>query len=122
MEKSYHSSSWYRVADVKPRLRSHARIHRHHFRGQLWYVLQDRTSGRFHRFSPEAYLVINLMNGERTVQQIWDLASARLQDDVLTQDEIIRLLGQLHSADVLYGDIPPYIEELTDRGRRQRQR
>jgi putative peptide zinc metalloprotease protein len=122
MEKSYHSASWYRVANVRPRLRSHARIHRHHFRGQLWYILQDRTSGRFHRFSPEAYLIISLMTGERTVEQIWEIACARLQDDVLTQDEIIGLLGQLHSADVLYGDTPPFFEELSDRGRRQRQR
>nr|GAJ37035.1 hypothetical protein BDOA9_0162530 [Bradyrhizobium sp. DOA9] len=107
---------------MRPRLRSHARIHRHHFRGQLWYILQDRTSGRLHRFSPEAYLIISLMTGERTVQQIWDIACARLQDDVLTQDEVIRLLGQLHAADVLYGDTPPYFEELSERGRRQRHR
>ena len=71
MEKSFYSPSWYRVADIKPRLRSHARVHRQHFRGELWYVLQDPASGRFHRFTPAAYLVIGLMNGTRTVRRIW---------------------------------------------------
>ena len=122
VEKTYHSGSWYKIADLRPRLRSHAPIHRHHYRGDLWYVLQDRTSGRFHRFTPEAYLVISLMDGHRTVQAIWDIACERLADDVLTQDEVIRLLGQLHGADVLRGDVPPDILEMTERGRRQRRR
>ena len=115
MEKSFYSPSWYRVADLKPRLRSHARVHRQHFRGQLWYVLQDPASGRFHRFTPAAYLVIGLMNGTRTVRQIWELACSRLGDDALTQDEMIRLLAQLHQADVLHADVPPDIEEMSAR-------
>jgi putative peptide zinc metalloprotease protein len=122
LAKSLYSPSWYRVADLKPRLRAHARLHRHHFRGQLWYVLQDRTSGRYHRFSPAAYLVVSLMDGQRSVQEIWDLACNRLGEDVVTQDEIIRLLAQLHSSNVLYGDVPPDLGEMADRGRKQKRR
>ncbi len=122
MEKSFLSPSWYRVAGMKPRLRAHARFHRTLYRGQVWYVLQDRTSGRFHRFSQEAYLVASLLDGQRTMEEVWTLASARLGDDGLTQDDTIRLLGQLHAADVLFGDIPPAIAELTQRGRDQRRR
>ena len=122
MDTSFYSNSWYRVAHLRPRLRGHARIHRQQFRGQIWYVLQDRTSGRFHRFTPAAYLVISLMDGRRTVQQIWDLACSRLGDDVLTQDETIRLLAQLHQADVLHGDVPPDIAEMSQRARKQRRR
>ncbi len=33
------SDFWYRVAPLKPRLRGHVEIHRHLYRGQLWYVL-----------------------------------------------------------------------------------
>lgn len=122
MEQTYFSPSWYRVSGLKLRLRSYARIHRSSFRGQVWYILQDRTSGRFHRFAPETYLVISLMDGERTMEQVWDLACNQLKDKVLTQDEFIQLLGQLHSADVLSGDVPPDIEELSTRGTRQRNR
>ena len=121
-EKSFLSPSWYRVTALKLRLRAHARFHRTIFRGQVWYVLQDRTSGRFHRFSPEAHLLVGLMDGRRTLEEVWTTASAKLGDDALTQDEVIRLLGQLHAADVLFGDIPPDIGELADRGRRQRRK
>ena len=49
MSESLFSSSWYRVAGLKPRIRSHASIHRHHYRGQLWYVLQDVAAQRYAR-------------------------------------------------------------------------
>ncbi len=121
-EKSFLSASWYRVAKLKPRLRAHARFHRTLFRGQIWYVLQDRTSGRFHRFSPAAYLLVSLLDGKRPLEQVWTMASARLGDDALTQDEVVQLLGQLHAADVLLGGVPPDVAEMAERGRRQRRR
>ena len=99
MPKSLYSPSWYRVAKLTPLLRPHAQIHRHQYRGETWYVLQDLASERFHRFSPPAYFVIGLMDGKNTVQQIWDRALAQLGDDAVTQDEVIQLLGQLHAAD-----------------------
>jgi putative peptide zinc metalloprotease protein len=115
MTESLFSASWYRVAELRPRLRSHALIHRHRYRGQIWYVLQDRSTGRFHRFSPVANFVIGLMNGRRTLREIWDLACTRLGDDAPTQDEVINVLASLHRADVLQTDAPPDIGELHDR-------
>ncbi len=119
MSSSLFSSSWYRIAGLKPRIRSHTRFHRHHYRGQLWYVLQDRSSGRCHRLTPSAYQLVGLMDGERTSQEIWQLASERLGDDGPTQDETIRLLGLLHFANVLRCDVPPDTVEMLRRQRRQ---
>ena len=81
MSEAFFSPSWYRVATLTPRLRSHAQLHRHQYRGQIWYVLQDRSNERFHRFSPAAYAFIGLMDGQRTVQDIWELSSTKLGDE-----------------------------------------
>jgi len=113
------SSAWYRVAAVQPRLRSHARLHRMRYRGDLWYLLQDPVSNRVHRFTPAARFVIAAMNGERSVQQLWELTNRQLGEDAPTQDEIIRLLGQLHAADLLQSDAMPDVAELFERGQRQ---
>ncbi|MEE8292477.1 MAG: hypothetical protein V3R80_13440, partial [Candidatus Tectomicrobia bacterium] len=120
MSESLFSASWYRVAALRPRLRSHAHIHRHHYRGQLWYVLQDVAAQRYHRFSPAAYGLIGLMDGRRTVQEIWQEASSHLGDDAPTQDEVIQILTQLHAADVLQCDVPPDSAEMLLRYDRQR--
>ncbi len=109
------SSLWYKVADLKPRLRAHALMHRHHYRGQVWHLLQDPTSGRVHRFSPAARLIIGLMDGERTVAVLWAIAKRRLGEDAPTQDEMIQLLGQLHTADLLQSDATPKVAEIFDR-------
>ena len=116
------SGSWYRVAGLRPRLVGHARIHRHRYRGEIWYVLQDRASDRHHRFSPAAYVLIGLMDGERTVQELWDVACTRLGDETPTQDEAIQLLAQLHAADVLQCDVPPDAAELFERYEKQERR
>ncbi len=122
MVKSLFSPSWYRVAGLTPRLRSHTEIHRQRFRGQVWYVLQDHQSGRFHRISPAAYLMICLMDGRRTLRQIWELANQRFADEPPSQDETIQLPAPLHNADLLLGDLPPDMAELAHRTDTQRRR
>jgi len=122
MSDELYSASWYRIADLRPRLRSHIRIHRHHYRGERWYVLEDRVSRRMHRFNPVSHYVIGLMDGYRTVQEIWDNAMNRFGDDAPTQDEVLRLLGQLHSADVLQSEVTPDVAELLRRARRTKKK
>jgi putative peptide zinc metalloprotease protein len=113
------SSWWYRVAARKPKLRSHARLHRHIYRREVWYVLQDPASSRVHRFTPSARLIISLMDGKHSVEELWELANTHLGDEAPTQDELIQLLGQLHAADLLESDVTPDVAELFARGERE---
>ena len=120
MAKAFFSNYWYRVSELQPRLRSHAKIARHRYRGQTWYVLDDPATQRYYRFTPDAHLAIGLMDGHRTVQEIWEIACERLGDNAPTQDEMIMLLGQLYAADVLQSDVPLDVGELLARYERQR--
>lgn len=113
------SSLWYRVADLRPRLVARARLHRHIYRDRVWYLLQDPATGRVHRFAPAARLVLAAMDGQRSVRELWLIASEKLGDEAPTQDELIQLLGQLHGADLLATDVPPDALELFDRGQRE---
>ncbi|OPL14111.1 MAG: peptidase M50 [delta proteobacterium MLS_D] len=121
-EKNLYSSSWYRVAGLRPVLRSHAEIHRHTFRDVPWYVLQDHSTGRFHRFTEEAYYLIGLMDGTRTLQEIWEAACLHLGDDMPTQEEVITLLSKLNQADVLRSDTAPDIGNIQHRSREDRKK
>ena len=117
------SPSWYRVKGLVPRLRPHARVYRHRYRGETWYVLHDPASERFLRFTPAAHQLMGLMDGRRRLDEIWRLAAEALGDEAPTQDETIRLLGQLHASDVLQCDVSPDAAELFERWQtRERQR
>jgi putative peptide zinc metalloprotease protein len=123
MSVSLLSPSWYRVAPLKPRLRSHVHMDRHEYRGQDWYVIQDAFTGRHHRFSPEAYQLVGMMDGRRTLDQIWEAACARLGDHMPTQDEVIDLLSRLYRADLLQTSAVLDFSDLHERslkGRRGR--
>jgi putative peptide zinc metalloprotease protein len=109
------SSSWYRVARLRPKLRDHARIRRHRYRGRIWYVLDDRLSSRVHRLSPSAYIFVALMDGRRTVDDLWSNVVRQNGESAPTQDEIVHLLAQLHASDLLQSDISPDSLEVFDR-------
>lgn len=122
MSEALFSPQWYRVARLVPQLRSHVQLHRHQYRGQTWYVLQDGLSEKVHRFSPTAYALIGLMDGRRTVQDLWERSATRLGDEALTQPEIVQLLSDLHAADVLQCSIPPDTAELLHRAEQSSRR
>ena len=119
MSEAFISPLWYRLAALRPALKSQARVRRHRFRGQVWYVVQDPASGRFNRFSPAAYQLLGLMDGHHTMDELWNIAVEQLGDDTPSQEEVIRLLSQLHSADLLQCEVSPDSAELFERFARQ---
>jgi putative peptide zinc metalloprotease protein len=109
------SASWYRVAGLRPKLREHATVHRHRYRGNAWYVVHDHASGGIHRLSPESCMIVGAMDGARTVDRIWHEAVERLGQEGPSQDEVIQLLAQLHAADLLQTGVTPDSAEVLNR-------
>jgi putative peptide zinc metalloprotease protein len=114
--------SWYRVADLRPRLLTGVKVYRQHFRGQLWYVLENPADNQYSRLSREAYFFVGALNGHRTVSQVWQRCNEQYGDLAPTQGEVIQLLGQLHAMNLLYADLPPDAESLFNRYRKRVQR
>lgn len=122
MSESIFSTYWYRVSSLRPALRDSAQVSRHIYRGQAWYVVRNVLTGRNHRFNTSAYALIGHMDGQKSVQQLWDTAGITSAEQVPTQDEVIRLLGQLHEADLIQSDILPSTVELFNQVRGQQNR
>jgi putative peptide zinc metalloprotease protein len=113
------SSHWYRVAGMAPRLRDHLRVHVHHYRGEVWRVVEDRLNGRFHRFDRAAWRIICLLDGQLTLDQIWLRLAAEAAEHTPSQDDLLGLLGQLHGLDLLAAGSLPDLAEQGERDRRQ---
>lgn len=106
---------WYRVADLKIQLRDHVNIHRHHYRGNLWYVVHDTISNRHYRFGRDAYQLIRQLNGKDSIESIFQRLKNAVDDITPKQDEIISLLAHLHASDLIRSDIPADTSELFNR-------
>ena len=116
------SESWYRVVNLKPRLRPSAQISRQYYRGERWYVVRDPAGNQFHRLSDAAYRFVGLLDGTRTVGEAWDLVGGQLADDAPTQPEVIQILSQLYAANLIETDIPPDATVLLRRHKTQMKR
>jgi putative peptide zinc metalloprotease protein len=112
-------SHWYRVADLAPRLREGLRMHPQRYRGQLWYVIEDRINGKYHRFDAPAYRLIRLFDGSATLDQLWLRLAAQPGEHLPSQQELLALLGRLHALDLLAGDAVPDLGELAEREAQQ---
>lgn len=106
LRPTFHES-WYRVAELRARLRPSAQISRQHYRGERWYVVRDPAGNQYHRLSSAAYRFVGLLDGSRTVSEAWDLAGGMLADDAPTQPEVVQILSQLHAANLLEANITP---------------
>ena len=111
--------AWYRVADLRPKLLSGVGVRRQYFRGQLWYVLENPANGEYARITENAYRFVGILDGRRTVAQVWQFCNEQLGDAAPTQGEVIQLLGQLHAMNLLYVDLPPDAEGLLNRSHRR---
>ncbi len=101
------SESWYRVVNLRPRLRPTAQISRQYYRGERWYVVRDPAGNQFHRLSDPAYRFVGLLDGSRTVGEAWDLVGGQLADDAPTQPEVLQILSQLFAANLIETDVTP---------------
>ena len=63
---SLYSPSWYQVADLRPYVEKQVHFHRHEYRGEVWYVVQNTTTGRVHRLTPSAYALVSKMDGAQS--------------------------------------------------------
>ncbi len=122
MSETPESQVWYRVAHLKPRLADRAEISRQIFRGDVWFVVRDPSTGKFNRLSESAYAVVGMMDGLRKVGEIWDIACTEFGDEAPTQDELLSILSQMNMLDLLITDGLPDAAGIVERGDKQRRR
>lgn len=106
------SPYWPAIKDLSPRLKAHVRTFPQDYRQERWYVLLDEVSGKHLRFNKRAYAIIGRLDGNKTLEQIWQQAALAMGDDAISQDEVIQIITPLFSANLLHGGIPLAAQEF----------
>ena len=120
-----HSPRWHRVAELRPRLSPLLQLRRQRLRGERWMLLADPAGGRSVRLNASAYALAAHLDGQRSLQQLWDWQLAQ-PGDPATQDEIIGMLAQLREAALVqleatadFDRLLPHLQQVAaPRGRR----
>lgn len=102
---------------MRPLLRRQVQVSRQQFRGESWMVLREPGSNRLFRVTLPAWEIIARFDGEQDIDTIWKGLCESLGDDVPTQGEVLRLVTQLASSDLLLSELPPDLAELGERSR-----
>lgn len=116
------SESWYRVAELKPKLRSLVQSYRQRYRGRTWHVLRDSANNKFFRLDDASYHFVGLLNGQRPVADAWKVCCEQLGDSAPTQGEAIQLLGQLYQSNLLDADLPADASGMFERFRKRKRK
>jgi putative peptide zinc metalloprotease protein len=114
--------SWYRVAALHPRLRPDIRMVRQTWRGEPWHVLRDPLNNQHFRLNEPAYYFVGLLDGRRAVQSAWEWCSQKFGDAAPTQGEVISLLGQLFSLNLINAEFSPDAQVMFERYRKRKRR
>ncbi|WP_086479455.1 hypothetical protein [Oceanospirillum sanctuarii] len=117
------SESWFLVAQLRVAMQPGTKVHKQHFRGINWYVLQDPCSGRFFRLQEIAYRFVSSLSVNLTIEEHWQNFVERFPEQAPGQEDVIQLLSQLHHSSLLFfrseADTETIFERVTTQERKE---
>ena len=104
--------AWQSIAGLFIRLHDSVHFYQHHYRGKPWLLIADQQEESYFRCSVAAEQFLRLLDGRRSVEQVFLEASSLLtqgrtllegQTDIksLTQQDIVLLVANLKSSNLL---------------------
>ena len=116
------SDAWHRVAELRAALRPDVKVRRQNAHGRRWYVLSNPLSNEFFRVTEDAYAFLSRLGDQRTVDQAWRDTLANDPESMLSQQEVVQLLGQLNLSNLLQADRAGASASLFERYQQRRSR
>lgn len=95
---------------------------RHYYLGQSYWVVKDPLGLQYYRFQEEEYAILQMLNGQMSLDEIKDKFEEDFPPQKITLDELHRFLGMLHRSGLIVSMVPGQGRELRKRrGERRRQ-
>lgn len=102
MAENIFSESWHLVCDLKVSLLYSVETYKQFYRGETWYVLNDKYSNKFYRITPKTYNFLMKLNLHDSVEKIWETSLIHAPKDTPNQNEVVKVLMQLHANNLLF--------------------
>src|SRR5436305_13571115 len=105
---------------VRIRIRPDLAIAPQKYEGRTYYVVKDPVSLRYYRFKEQEHFLINLMDGDHTLDQAQKAFERRFRPERLTLEDLEGFGQQLLTAGLAQNESPQAGKQLFDRRRKRR--
>ena len=89
------------------------------YQGQAWWVVKDPIALSYYRFRPEEYALLDMLDGEASLEDLKDQFEARFPPRRIKLDELARFVATLHRSGLVIGDRPGQGPQLFERRRQK---
>ena len=121
-QESLFSTHWHRVSDVRTQLAEDVLVTRHVYRNRVSWLLHRPGRNNAYRMDDASFDIIDRLDGQLSVGELWNQALELHDHEAPTQDKFMRLLADLHAAELLVVDSRIPVEKLFERRKTERNR
>src|ERR1700682_695122 len=104
---------------VKLRVRSDLAITPQRYEGRTYYVVKDPVSMRYYRFKEQERFLIDLMDGEFSLDDAQKAYETRFRPERLTLEDLESFAQQLLTAGLAHNESPQAGKQLFDRRKKR---
>lgn len=104
------------------RVRPDLSARRQRYQGRSYWVVKDPVGLQYYRFQDEEYFILNLLDGDISLDEIKERFEAEFPPQKITLDEIQSFLGMLHQSNLILVQVQGQGEQLLKRRVKKRRR
>ncbi len=108
------------LRSLRPVFRPHVEVSRRRFRDRVWYVAEDPVTLQYFRFGPAEYRVVQLLDGEHTLEDIHRQLLQEMGPGAPTFQDIVGCVHMLRSANLLQASVTEELDSLYERVKKKR--
>lgn len=90
------------------------------YQGQAWFVVKDPISLHYFRFRPEEYALLEMLDGQASLDGLKDGFEERFPPRRITLEELARFIATLHRSGLVIGDRQGQGPQLYERWRQRK--
>ena len=102
MSANIYSENWFRVSKLRVSLLDSVKIHKQYFKKTVWYLFEEVHNNSYFRTEENAYRFIKSLDSAKNLDENWKEYINKYPEISPNQDEVISILIQMHSNNLLY--------------------
>ena len=102
MSANIFSDNWFIVSKLNVSLLNSIKVHKHYFKNTVWYLLEEVHNNKHYRIDEATYYFIKSLDSNLNLEKNWQKYIKNNPTNSPTQDEVIAILIQMHSNNLLY--------------------